>query len=87
MHIQFNHRMLAYLTLVSVLFVCLSGLTQVKTRTGRLILLGMIAAAICQMTLGIFTLLSVVALPLAVMHQGGAILLFSISIFACHAFK
>ena len=41
--------------------------------------------SLLQLLLGIATLLSVVSLPLAVLHQAGAILLFSSAILARHA--
>jgi cytochrome c oxidase assembly protein subunit 15 len=43
--------------------------------------------SLAQIALGIATLLSVVAIPLAVMHQAGAILLFSSAILARQAFR
>jgi len=40
-----------------------------------------------QVTLGISTLLLHVPVGLAAAHQGGAILLFSAALFACHALR
>ena len=79
MTIQFNHRMMAYLILAlglvaAVRLWCDSYATPVRSMAllTALILVG-------QVVLGIATLLMVVPLSLALMHQAGAILLLTIA--------
>jgi heme A synthase len=56
-------------------------MTRWKEQT---VLHGLLAAALLQMTLGISTLLLHVPVRLAVMHQGGALLLLTVVIYARH---
>ena len=85
--VQFDHRMLAYATVAGVLCVSSFGYRLAQSRWQKLILLLLAVMALMQFLLGIATLLSVVAIPLAVMHQAGAILLFSAAILARQAFR
>ncbi|MBT5494437.1 MAG: heme A synthase [Alphaproteobacteria bacterium] len=84
--VQFDHRMLAYATVTGVLCTCGLGYRVAQSRWQKLILILFAGLAFMQFLLGIATLLSVVAIPLAVMHQAGAILLFSAAILARQAF-
>jgi len=84
--VQFDHRMLAYTTVTGVLCTCGFGYRMAQSRWQKLILILFAGLAFMQFLLGITTLLSVVAIPLAVMHQAGAILLFSAAILARQAF-
>jgi cytochrome c oxidase assembly protein subunit 15 len=78
--VQFSHRMLAYLTAI------IAGVYWFRARTAGLQahartaanLLG--AMVVLQIVLGIFTLLLVVPIPLAVLHQGGAVVLFALAV-------
>ena len=79
--------MLAYATVAGVLCVSSFGYRLAQSRWQKLILLLLAVMALMQFLLGIATLLSVVAIPLAVMHQAGAILLFSAAILARQAFR
>lgn len=83
--VQFDHRILAYLTVAAAIVIYLAGrkVPGPRFRNRSLALLGV--AAILQMILGITTLLSVVAIPFAVLHQAGAILLFCCAILAYRA--
>ena len=85
--VQFDHRMLAYTTVISVFCICGLGYRVAQSRWQKLILILFAGMALMQFLLGIATLLSVVAIPLAVMHQAGAILLFSAAILARQAFR
>jgi cytochrome c oxidase assembly protein subunit 15 len=85
--VQFDHRMFAYVTVTSVLCLCGFGYRAAQSRWQKLILLLFGGMSLAQIALGIATLLSVVAIPLAVMHQAGAILLFSSAILARQAFR
>ncbi|HEY8622680.1 MAG TPA: COX15/CtaA family protein, partial [Casimicrobiaceae bacterium] len=47
----------------------------------------LLAMLLVQVTLGISTLLLVVPLPLAALHQAGAVLLFAAALYAAHALR
>jgi cytochrome c oxidase assembly protein subunit 15 len=78
--VQFDHRTLAEITFVAVLGFWVWG----RRRAGNLHLrrcLDLMAGVVClQFGLGIATLLSVVAIPLAALHQAGAVLLFTAAV-------
>jgi cytochrome c oxidase assembly protein subunit 15 len=81
---QFDHRVLAETTwLVIVLLWAFgrSGATDAARRALDLLA----AMATIQAGLGIATLLSVVALPIAVSHQAGAVLLVTAALYARHS--
>jgi len=85
--VQFDHRLLATLLfLIIPLFWWLSRQIKLpfRARLGVHLLLGMLAL---QITLGISTLLLHVPIPLASAHQGGALLLFSASLFVTHQLR
>jgi heme a synthase len=70
--VQFNHRLIAYL----VLAVALAQAFWQRQSTGWWVL-----AAVCvQVLLGISTIMSHVQLPVALMHQGGALVLLAFAI-------
>ncbi len=78
--VQFDHRMLAYLTAIIAGFQWYRMLTTQLHARARMAghLLGAMVAL--QILLGIFTLLLVVPISLAVLHQGGAVVLFALAI-------
>jgi cytochrome c oxidase assembly protein subunit 15 len=85
--IQFNHRMFAY-----VLFVLISCFTVLVFRDGSLgrarpAVTLMMLALLVQLALGISTLLLHVPVSLAAAHQGGAVLLLSTAVYACHVLR
>jgi cytochrome c oxidase assembly protein subunit 15 len=84
---QFLHRIGAGLVTLALLSLVWrawrSALPRVvQTRMGWLL-----AALALQVTLGISTLILVVPLPLAVAHQGGAVVLLSATLYALHGLK
>ncbi len=82
--IQFNHRMFAYLLFVLILtfsFLSIKRSDGSKNNIGIYCLLAML---LIQLTLGITTLLYHVPVALAAAHQGGAILLFTSSIYVSY---
>jgi cytochrome c oxidase assembly protein subunit 15 len=80
---QFLHRVGALLVALTLLsLVWRAWRTEVRGRMGLLL-----AALALQVTLGISTLILVVPLPLAVAHQGGAVLLLSATLYALHGLK
>jgi len=82
--VQFNHRYLAMTTATLIVAFALKRLKQVTTVRQRYALIAMIAAVVFQVSLGISTLLTAAWVPLASMHQMGAILLLSSLIWATH---
>jgi heme a synthase len=81
---QFLHRLGAYAVTLTLLVLVWRGWRgalppPLPTRMGLLL-----AAFVLQAALGISTLMLVVPLPLAVAHQGGAVLLLSAALFALH---
>ncbi len=79
--VQFDHRVLAILVLISVCILWLGTLRSPLTGQLRLGLHALMAVAVLQVTLGISTLLLHVPVTLAAMHQGVALLLFTILLF------
>jgi len=85
--VQFDHRLLATLTALTVGCAVLAGLRMRLPKRARLAVLGMGALMLVQYALGVATLLSVVAVPLAVAHQGTAVLLLAASLGAAHGLR
>ncbi len=82
--IQFNHRMFAYILFVLILsfsFITLKHGVEGKNQIGIYCLLTML---LTQLTLGITTLLYHVPVALAAAHQGGAVLLFTSSLYVSY---
>ena len=80
--VQFDHRMVAYLVLIGAAAHALDVVRHEKGR-GRIGALALFAASVLQVALGITTLLLVAPLPLALLHQAGAMLLLTVA--ALHA--
>lgn len=80
--VQFDHRLLATLTLA-----CVTTLAAVLPMAGLPLWLSLWvgAAVACQYALGVATLLYVVPVPLAVLHQAGAVVLLTAVIVAVHS--
>lgn len=85
--VQFNHRILAYATVATALGVFFLGRPVAGSGWQETTLLLVAIAAVLQLVLGISALLTVVMTPVAVLHQAGAILLFSTAVLARHAFR
>jgi heme a synthase len=82
---QFDHRVLAELTWLSVMGLWLWSPRLHLARELRVALHALAAMATLQLGLGIATLLLVVPIALAVMHQAGALLLVTAILVARHA--
>lgn len=85
--VQFDHRLLAILTLVLIVtgwWLTRNRELPKRARLGFHLLLAMV---MIQVTLGISTLLLHVPVSLAATHQGGALMLFTIALFTNHALK
>lgn len=75
--IQFVHRWIAIATVLLVVLLWMRRFRE-QSKSVQLLLDIFLAAAVLQLALGITTLLSRVALPVALAHQAGFILLFSV---------
>ncbi len=82
--VQFSHRLLGLSTLIATLTLWAWQLrSRLPTRV-RLACHCLSAAALLQVALGISTLLLAVPLPLALAHQGGAMVLLSAALWTWH---
>jgi len=82
--VQFDHRLLALVTVAATLALWAGGLRAALAAGQRLALHGLLAMAAVQASLGVATLLLVVPLPLAVLHQAGAMGLVTAALVARH---
>jgi heme a synthase len=86
--VQFDHRLLAWTLAIAVPFlwwkVTRARHVSDRARIGAHLLLAGLAV---QVTLGILTLVHVVPVPLAALHQAGALLLFALALNLAHVFR
>ncbi len=85
--VQFDHRLLAIITLIAIGLLWIAGTRDSLPRSARLALHSLVAAAAVQFALGIATLLWVVPIPLAAAHQAGAVGLLTAAIVSRHALR
>jgi heme a synthase len=85
--VQFDHRVLAILTLLTTTLLWLWSITRPLPARARLALHSLMAAAVMQVGLGISTLLLIVPVPLAAAHQAGALILFSTALWTLHELR
>jgi cytochrome c oxidase assembly protein subunit 15 len=85
--VQFDHRLLAEATWASIIGVWIFSWRLPLARQSRLALSALAAMATLQAGLGIATLLLVVPLPLAALHQAGAVFLVTAVLVALHALE
>ena len=83
--VQFDHRLLATLTVVAIAGTFAVGLVLRLPPMPRFSLLALVAAAAAQYLLGVATLLSVVRVDLAATHQAMAVLLLTSAVVLLHA--
>lgn len=76
--VQFNHRLLAIVSLALVFALLIASLRPGVAPAIRFATILSAAAATAQAVLGIATLLSVVRIELAVVHQSGAVILITV---------
>jgi len=79
--VQFDHRLLATLTLIVV--SALAALVW-RSKLPKPLSLSLAAAVACQYALGIATLLLVVPVSVATLHQGGAVILLTVVLIVMH---
>jgi len=85
--VQFDHRLLATLTLISVVgFWAYTGKRPLPA-TARIGIHVLLLVAIAQVSLGISTLLLHVPVALGVTHQAGALTLLTVSLFVIHQLR
>ena len=85
--VQFDHRVLAITTfLLTILYWARLPRSDLPARAARGVN-ALLHTAALQVILGIATLLLVVPITLAAMHQAIAMVLFTVAIFLCHALK
>ena len=82
--VQFTHRSIGWTLIALVPALWWWIRKSVPAPTARIESNWMLAALVLQVGLGISTLLSVVALPLAAMHQAGAVALFAATLWTAH---
>ncbi len=86
--VQLDHRLLAKLTLLAALGLwASSGAASARAALpvgARRALTALLAMALIQFGLGVATLLLVVPIPLAALHQAGALALFTLALWSCH---
>jgi len=82
--VQFDHRLLATLTLISVLWFWAHTRKRPLPATTRIGIHVLLLVAIAQVSLGISTLLLHVPVALGVTHQAGALTLLTVSLFVIH---
>lgn len=80
MTVQFNHRLLALLLVISIVTLTIKIIYTKPTPQIKVLAIILAFVAIFQMCLGIGTLLLVVPIWLAIFHQSFALILFTISI-------
>lgn len=83
--IQFNHRMLAYALVTVVLAVGVMSYRLSSDGRVRIAAVGLMLAVMAQVLLGISTLLTQVAIPVAAAHQGGAVIVLTAALVFAHA--
>jgi cytochrome c oxidase assembly protein subunit 15 len=82
--VQFDHRVLATLVFFSIAGLWFVAMRQSLPATVRHGLHGLLLVALLQVSLGISTLLLHMPIPLAVAHQGGALLLLTVLVYVRH---
>jgi len=82
--VQFIHRNLAYLTLLSVTMTWLAGRKLQLSPRAKIALHSMMLMVYAQATLGIYTLINHVPVWLAALHQNGSMALLSFAFWLSH---
>lgn len=82
--VQFTHRLLATTVFVLVVTLWLAARRTALQRRARRAVNTVLVAVLVQVALGVSTLLMVVPVPLAVLHQTGGVFLFTASLWAAY---
>jgi cytochrome c oxidase assembly protein subunit 15 len=85
--VQFDHRVLAIVTLVLIIvYWAKIRKTDLPARVGKGVH-ALLHTAVLQVALGIATLLLIVPISLAAIHQAVAMLLFTVALYLCHGLR
>lgn len=87
MTVQFNHRVLAIFTISCTVVFWVLSVGHYLTSGQKLAYKVMVGAGLGQAILGIFTLLLVVPVSLAALHQAGAVIFLSTALYALHVLE
>ncbi|MGB8273706.1 MAG: COX15/CtaA family protein [Alphaproteobacteria bacterium] len=85
--VQFAHRWLAIATFALIVLFWAGARTMTLPSPTRIFLHGLLLTAALQVALGIATLLLVVPVPLAALHQAGALALFTAALACTHRLR
>ncbi|RVT92286.1 heme A synthase [Rhodovarius crocodyli] len=85
--VQFNHRLLATLTLLAAIGAGVSAAKRLPAGPVRFAVLGLLGAVLLQYALGVATLLLVVPVSLGTLHQGVAVLVLTMGLLALHRLR
>ncbi len=85
--VQFNHRVLAIASVFGAAALWVASLAKPLPTTARRIMGLLALVAVLQVALGIATLLLVVPIWLATLHQAGALALLTVAICALHGLR
>jgi cytochrome c oxidase assembly protein subunit 15 len=84
---QFNHRLLAYAIAAAVAWHLWALLRSTSDRSLRVSGLTLAGAVFAQVLIGIWTLLAHVPVPLALLHQAGAVAVFGVALWHWHRLR
>jgi cytochrome c oxidase assembly protein subunit 15 len=85
--VQFNHRLLAVLTLISIFLLWIATIVRSIQPAVRGAATLLLLAAMMQVGLGIATLLNAVPVWLGVIHQAGAMTVVTAAVWLAHSFR
>jgi cytochrome c oxidase assembly protein subunit 15 len=85
--VQFDHRILAWILAFTVPLFAWRVWRATLPRRARGSAAALVAMLALQISLGIATLVNVVPLPLAALHQAGAVVVFGLALAAVHALR
>ncbi len=83
--VQFNHRLVAYAIAIATVVLWWRCRSPLLPGPARKAIHWVLAAVGLQILLGIWTLLAAVPIALGLAHQAGAVFLFAVALYACHA--
>jgi cytochrome c oxidase assembly protein subunit 15 len=85
--VQFDHRLLAYVVAIAVVWLWWRARRVALVPRARLASHLLLAVAALQLALGIATVVAVVPVPLAAAHQAGALALFTVALYLSHVLR
>ena len=85
--VQFDHRLIAWLLALLVPLLAWRVRRAGAPRRARRAATALVAMLAIQVSLGIATLVNIVPLPLAALHQAGAVAVFGLALAVAHALR